>query len=41
MKKKKKLNHKEWGMVKQIGLVILFLLVICSISYGVVVAVRC
>lgn len=42
MKKRKKLNKekKDWGMVKKIGLVILFLLVICGISYGVVVAVR-
>lgn len=42
MKKRKKLNHerKDWGMVKRIGLVILFLLVVCAISYGVVVLVR-
>ena len=42
MKKRKKLNKekKDWGMVKKIGLVILFLLFICGISYGVVVAVR-
>lgn len=42
MKKRKKSNHekKDWGMVKKIGLVILFLLVICVVSYGVVVAVR-
>ena len=42
MKRKKRLNHdkKDWGMVKKIGLVVLFLLVICGISYGVVIAVK-
>lgn len=42
MKKRKKLSKekKDWGMIKKIGLVILFLLVIGGISYGVVVAVR-
>lgn len=42
MKRKKRLNRekKDWGMVKKIGLVVLFLLVICGISYGVVIAVK-
>ena len=42
MKKRKKLNHgqKDWGMAKKIGLIILFLVVICGISFGVVMFIR-
>ena len=42
MKKRKKLNHgkKDWGMVKKIGLVVLFLVVICGISFAAVMFVR-
>ena len=42
MKKKKKLNHgkRDWGLVKKIGLVVLFLLVISGLSYGAVVFIR-
>lgn len=42
MKKRKKLSRdkKDWGMVKKIGLVVLFLLVVGGLSYGAVVVVR-
>lgn len=42
MKKRKKLNHgkRDWGLVKKIGLVVLFLLVISGLSYGAVVFIR-
>ena len=42
MKKRKKLTHgkRDWGMVKKIGLVVLFLVVICGISYAAVMFVR-
>ena len=42
MKKRKKLNHgkKDWGLLKKIGLVVLFLVVICGISYGAVMFIR-
>ena len=42
MKKRKKLSgdKKDWGMVKKIGLVVLFLLVVGGLSYGAVVVVR-
>lgn len=42
MKKRKRLTHekKYWSMIKKVGLVLLFLLVICGVSYGFVVAVK-
>ena len=42
MKKRKKLIHekKYCSMIKKVGLVVLFLLVICGVSYGVVIAVK-
>lgn len=42
MKEKRKFSFKEkdWSIVQKIGLVVLFLLVICAISYGGVVSVR-
>lgn len=42
MKKRKKLTHgkRDWGMVKKIGFVVLFLVVICGISYAAVMFVR-
>ncbi len=42
MKKKKsvELSDKDWSMVKKIGLVVLFLVVICGLSYAAVVFVR-
>lgn len=42
MKKRKKLSRdkKDWGMVKKVGLVVLFLLVVGGLSYGAVVVVR-
>lgn len=39
-KEKKSMQEKDWGMVKRVGLIILFLVVICGISYGAVVFVR-
>ena len=42
MEKSKKSNKKEkdWGVAKKIGLILLFLVVLCTISYGIVVFVR-
>ena len=41
MKKKKEVSEKkDFSMFKRIGLIILFLIVICGVSYGVVVVVR-
>ena len=42
MKKKKKLNHdkKDWGLVKKIGLVVIFLVVISGLSYAAVIFIR-
>ena len=42
MEKSKKSNEKEkdWGVAKKIGLILLFLVVLCAISYGIVVFVR-
>ena len=42
MEKSKKSNKKEkdWGVAKKIGLILLFLVVLCAISYGIVVFVR-
>ena len=41
MKKKKEVSEKkDFSMFKRIGLIILFLIVICGVSYGGVVVVR-
>lgn len=41
MKKKKLILYKkDWSLVKKIGLVVLFLAILCGISYGVAMAVR-
>ena len=38
--KKSKKKEKDWGVAKKIGLILLFLVVLCTISYGIVVFVR-
>ena len=38
--KKSKKKEKDWGVAKKIGLILLFLVVLCAISYGIVVFVR-
>ena len=42
MKAKKRINHdkRDWGVIKKIGLVVLFLVVICGVSYAAVMFIR-
>lgn len=42
MKVKKRINNdkRDWGIIKKIGLVVLFLVVICGVSYSAVMFIR-